>query len=468
VLRPHELLNWASWIWDNNTLGACLIETSTQLPLIQDTANCCEFFPVVKGLQEKGGAMAMRILWDGALPAAIPYISRLVVPSCRTSTLSFPTTIPSRRGSFSDMHTESQMGSSGRRIGYHRGMRSKVVAESAFPEKREVEQPEILVPHSRNRKGDVVSTSMMSAALTSVLPDYKLIHETAIVHPDAIIGEGVIVSAFCTVGPGVSIGNGCKLHPGSHISGNTELGEGCEVLNGAVVGADIPGRTVIGKQNNIGYHAVVGVKCQDLKYKEGDECFLYIGNNNDIREYASIHRSSKPEDTTVVGDNNLIMGSCHIAHDCKLGNQNILANGTLVGGHVIVEDYVHTGGAVAIHQFCHIDSYSFLAGGSMVDRDVPMYMMVAGDRAELRGLNLEGMRRLGFSNLEVKSIRRTYQKLFMNSDSEAGGLEDRLADLESNLELAKVPAVVAMLRSVRDCFAEKRRGICKFRHWTSV
>lgn len=101
VLRPHDLSNWASWIWDNNTLGACIIETSTQLPLIQDTANCCGFFPVVKGLQEKGGAMALRILWDGGLPAAIPYISRLVVPSCRTSTLSFPTAIPSRRGSFS-------------------------------------------------------------------------------------------------------------------------------------------------------------------------------------------------------------------------------------------------------------------------------------------------------------------------------------------------------------------------------
>jgi len=84
-----------------------------------------------------------------------------------------------------------------------------------------------------------------------------------------------------------------------------------------------------------------------------------------------------------IGDNNLIMGSCHIAHDCKLGNHNILANATLLGGHVILKDYVHTGGAVAVHWFCHVDSYSFLAGGSMVDRDVPMYMMVSGDCTEL-------------------------------------------------------------------------------------
>ncbi|KAH8968129.1 hypothetical protein BDL97_03G113100 [Sphagnum fallax] len=93
------------------------------------------------------------------------------------------------------------------------------------------------------------------------------------------------------------------------------------------------------------------------------------------------------------------------------------------------QDYVHTGGAVAVHQFCHVDSYSFLAGGSMVDRDVPIYMMVSGDRAELRGLNLEGLWRCGFSDPEVKSIQQTYQKLFMNSDTEAGGLEDRLATL---------------------------------------
>ncbi|CAM6118831.1 unnamed protein product [Calypogeia fissa] len=176
-----------------------------------------------------------------------------------------------------------------------------------------------------------------------------------------------------------------------HILGETQLGDNCVILSGAVVGADILGHTIIGDCNTIGHYAVVGVKCQDRKYKDGDECYLYIGNNNDIREFASVHRSSKPDDNTVVGNDNLIMGSCHVAHDCKIGNGNILANGTLLGGHVVVEDLVHTSGGVAVHQFCHIDSYAFLAGGSMVDRDVPRYMMVAGDRAELRGLNLEGM-----------------------------------------------------------------------------
>lgn len=237
------------------------------------------------------------------------------------------------------------------------------------------------------------------------------------------------------------------------------------IRSGAVVGADIPGCTILGKENSIGHHAVVGVKCQDLKYKEGDDCHLHIGNNNDIREYVSIHRSSKSSDQTIVGNGNLIMGSCHIAHDCKLGNHNILANGTLLGGHVIFQDHVHTGGGVAVFQRCQIDSYAFVAGGSMVARDVPMYMMVSGGRAELCGLNLEGLRRHGFCNDEVRCIRQAYRKLFMNTDPEAGRLEERLAKLESSEEMMSVPAVVLMLSSIRNCFGENRRGICTFGRW---
>ncbi|CAM6098907.1 unnamed protein product [Calypogeia fissa] len=299
------------------------------------------------------------------------------------------------------------------------------------------------------------------------IPDFRLIHETAVVHPDALLGEGVEIGPFCTVGPQVKLGHGCKLQPSCHILGETQLGDNCVILSGAVVGADIPGHTIIGDCNTIGHYAVVGVKCQDRKYKDGDECYLYIGNNNDIREFASVHRSSKPDDNTVVGNDNLIMGSCHVAHDCKIGNGNILANGTLLGGHVVLEDLVHTGGGVAVHQFFHIDSYAFLAGGSMVDRDVPRYMMVAGDRAELRGLNLEGMRRCGFSDLEIRSVRKAYQKLFMNSRN-SDRMEERLLELEHVKEFASEPTVSAMLKSVRDCFGERRRGICKFKLWASV
>ncbi|XP_077210713.1 bacterial transferase hexapeptide repeat-containing protein isoform X1 [Tasmannia lanceolata] len=293
----------------------------------------------------------------------------------------------------------------------------------------------------------------------------NFIHPTAIVHPSAVLGQGVSIGPFCTVGSAAKLRNSCQLHSGSHIIGNTELGEHCILLTGAIVGAELPGSTIIGSNNVIGHHAVVGVNCQDLKYMLGDECFLLIGDNNDIREYTSIHRSSKSSDKTVIGDNNLIMGSCHIAHDCKVGNNNIFANNTLLAGHVVVEDYTHTGGATAVHQFCHLGSFSFIGGGSVVTQDVPKYMMVSGDRAELRGLNLEGLRRRGFSSIEVKSMRRAYQMIFMPTDLKLG-IEDRLAEVVHTEELAKLPVVCSMVQSIRDSFEQNRRGICKFRHWS--
>ncbi|KAK6139603.1 hypothetical protein DH2020_026651 [Rehmannia glutinosa] len=294
----------------------------------------------------------------------------------------------------------------------------------------------------------------------------SFIHPSAIVHPDAILGQGVSIGPFCTVGPSVKLGNACKLYPGSHVSGSTELGDNCTLMMGAVVGDDLPGRTVIGYNNIIGHHAVVGIKCQDMKYKPGNECFLEIGDSNEIREYASVHRSSHPNERTILGDNNLIMGSCHIAHDCKVGDNNIFANNTLLAGHVIVEDYTHTSGATVVHQFCHIGSFSFIGGGSVVSQDVPKYTMVSGERAELRGLNLEGLRRRGFSVVEIKSLRAAYRKIFMPSDGNIRSIEDRLTELEKDEELGRVSAVCFMIQSIRDSFTEDRRGICRFRSWS--
>ncbi|KAK4415652.1 putative acyl-[acyl-carrier-protein]--UDP-N-acetylglucosamine O-acyltransferase, mitochondrial [Sesamum alatum] len=293
----------------------------------------------------------------------------------------------------------------------------------------------------------------------------SFIHPSAVVHPDAILGQGVSIGPFCTVGPSAKLGNACRLYPGCHVSGNTELGDNCILMMGAVVGDELPGHTLIGCNNIIGHHAVVGIKCQDMKYKPGSECFLQIGDNNEIREYASVHRSSLPNERTIIGDNNLIMGSCHIAHDCKVGNNNIFANNTLMAGHVIVEDFTHTAGATVIHQFCHIGSFSFIGGGSVVSQDVPKYTMVSGERAELRGLNLEGLRRRGFSVLEVKSLRAAYRKIFMPADGNFQRIEDRLTELEKDEKLSRVPAVCFLVQSIRDSFAEDRRGICKFRSW---
>ncbi|PWZ09446.1 hypothetical protein Zm00014a_026002 [Zea mays] len=289
----------------------------------------------------------------------------------------------------------------------------------------------------------------------------SFIHPAAVVHPDAAIGqvqcyrEMKILMKMLTIESKQGRGSVNK-----HLTFYVTRG-------GAIVGADIPGRTIIGENNVIGHYAVVGAKCQDLKYKTGDECFLHIGRNNEIREYCSVHRSSKSCDCTVIGDNNLIMGSSHIAHDCKIGNNNIFANNTLFAGHVIVEDWTHTAGAVVVHQFCHIGSYSFLGGGSVVAQDVPRYMMVAGDRAELRGLNIEGLRRNGFSDQEVRRLRKAYQRVFMPTITSKSSFEDRLAELEQEVELSESPAVSCMVESIRMSFVQGHRGICKFRSWNS-
>lgn len=171
-----------------------------------------------------------------------------------------------------------------------------------------------------------------------------------------------------------------------------------------------------------------------MKYKLGDECFLHIGDDNEIREYVSIHRSSKSTDKTVIGSKNLIMGSCHIAHDCKVGSNNIFANTTLLAGHVVVEDYARTAGATVVHQFCYLGSFSFIGGGSVISQDIPKYMMVSGDRAELRGLNSEGLRRHGFSDLEIRGMRRAYHKIFLSS-SNSGSIMDMLDQVEKDEEL---------------------------------
>ncbi|MCO5589454.1 hypothetical protein L7F22_043421 [Adiantum nelumboides] len=318
------------------------------------------------------------------------------------------------------------------------------------------------------RAGDTISRSEVEAN-TEVRREKSSssasVHPTAIVHQGAIIQEDVVIGPFCTVGPAVKLGKGCLLHANSHVLGESEIGEGCILHAGAIVGADVPGRTTLGKQNVIGHYAVVGIRCQDLKYKEGDGCHLHIGNKNDIREFVSIHRSSSSSDQTTIGNSNLIMGTCHVAHDCKLGDGNILANGTLLGGHVILQDYVHTGGGVAVHQRCQIDSYAFVAGGSMVVRDVPMYVMVSGDRAQIRGLNVEGLRRHNFGDNEMRKIKKAYQRLFMSSDRK---LEDRLANLELIEDMMSTPAIFRMINSVKGCLQEDRRGICEFGRWKSV
>lgn len=149
-----------------------------------------------------------------------------------------------------------------------------------------------------------------------------------------------------------------------------------------------------------------------------------------------------------------------------MGSNNIFANNTLLAGHVVVEDHTHTAGAIVVHQFCHLGSFCFIGGGSVVAQDVPKYMMVSGDRAELRGLNSEGLRRFGFPKLEITRMRSAYRRIFMPVDGKSGAFEDRLAEVEHNEGLVSSPVVCSMVQSIRDSFEQNRRGICRFRHWS--
>lgn len=209
------------------------------------------------------------------------------------------------------------------------------------------------------------------AALAQQFTHYstQLFHPTAVIGDGATIAEGVKIGPFCVVSDGAVIGADCELGPGAHVLGNTTLGDRCVIRSHAVVGAEVrachishkmrslsnrtiifdcfcyfffstsdtslllrqvPGTTVLGRGNIVGSHAVVGSQCQDKKYAAGDACHLRVGDGNDIREHAQVHRSSSPHGCTTVGDDNLIMGSCHIGHDCTVGDGNTLSNHSLL------------------------------------------------------------------------------------------------------------------------------------------
>jgi UDP-N-acetylglucosamine acyltransferase len=239
----------------------------------------------------------------------------------------------------------------------------------------------------------------------------------------------VEVGPYCVIGPNVRIGRGSRVLSHAVIEGRTTLGEGNVIFSFATVGS-IP---------------------QDLKYK-GEESSLIIGHGNVIREFASLNPGTAGGGmVTRVGDRNLLMMHCHIAHDCVIGDHNIIANGATLGGHVTVEDDVIVGGLVGIHQFVRIGSGAILGAGSMVSKDVPPYCNATGDRARLRGLNLEGLKRRGFSRERVEQLRKAYRVLFRS------GLKMKEAVEKVRSEIPGAPEVEQMA-----AFIEKsQRGICR-------
>jgi UDP-N-acetylglucosamine acyltransferase len=255
------------------------------------------------------------------------------------------------------------------------------------------------------------------------------VHPTAIVDARAEIDGDVQIGPYCVIGAGVRIGKGCRVHSHAVITGRTTLGEGNVVFPFASIG-DTP---------------------QDLKYK-GEPSELLIGNRNTIREYVSLNPGTTAGGmVTRVGDQNLLMMQCHIAHDCLLGDRNVVANGATLGGHVVIEDFVIVGGLVGIHQFVRIGTGAILGAGSMVSKDVPPYCNATGDRAKLHGLNLEGLKRRGFDKTVIALLRKAYRIVFQS----ALRTEDALKKIRE--ELPSIPEIEKFVSFI----AQSRRGVCR-------
>jgi len=222
----------------------------------------------------------------------------------------------------------------------------------------------------------------------------KLIHPTAVIHPQAEIDPSVVIGPYAVIEEKVKIGSHTTIGAHVVISGPTEIGTGNRIFPGAAI----------------------GLEPQDLKYR-GAESRVKIGDNNTIREYVTVNRATGENEVTCIGDNNLLMAYVHVAHNCLIENNVIIANSVALAGHVSIESKAVIGGVLGIHQFVHIGTMAMLGGMSRIDRDVPPYMLVEGNPPKVRSLNLVGLKRSGISPEAIKSLKQAFLLLYRSSDT---------------------------------------------------
>jgi UDP-N-acetylglucosamine acyltransferase len=250
---------------------------------------------------------------------------------------------------------------------------------------------------------------------------------TARVHPDAIVSPGVRIGEYCVIEQDVTIGPGCLLEPYVLVKRWTTLGENNEISAGTVLGTDP----------------------LDKNFK-GDRSYLRIGNGNKIREHFTISRGTPPESATEIGDGNFIMTSGHIAHNCKIGNQTVIASCVLLGGYVEVEDQAFLSGGVLVHQFSKIGRLAMISGNTRVNLDAPPFFTFAGFQIAPKGLNIVGLKRTGLGAPDISILKQAYQLLFKSNLK----LEDALARIEEQIPTPETRHLVAFIRG-------SRRGICR-------
>ncbi len=258
------------------------------------------------------------------------------------------------------------------------------------------------------------------------------IHPTAVIDPGAELDSSVSVGAYTVIEKDVRIGADTVIDAHTVISGPTNIGE----------------------RNKIGSFASIGAAPQDIHY-QNEPTILTVGNDNWIREYASLHRGSPGgKGETVIGNNNLLMAYCHVAHDCQLADHIIMVNNATLGGHVEVGSRANIGGMVAVHQFSRIGEYSFIGGMSGISMDVPPYIIVAGirNKMQIRGINRIGLKRAGFDPQTIKNLSRAFTIIFKTPELL---LQEALAEVISEMPDCKA------VRHLVNFFKESERNVMR-------
>jgi UDP-N-acetylglucosamine acyltransferase len=254
------------------------------------------------------------------------------------------------------------------------------------------------------------------------------VHKTALVDPGAELGRGVSVGPYSIVESDVRIGDGTHIDSHVRVASGTRIGQNCRVSHGAVLGTDP----------------------QDLKF-DGRRTTLEIGDRTIIREYVTLNRGTHHSLKTVVGSDCFLMAYSHVAHDCRLGDQIILANSVNMAGHVTMEDWVVIGGIVPIHQFVRIGCHAMIGGGFRVPQDVCPYALMGGYPLKVMGLNIVGLKRRGFTIAQLSPLRRAFKLLFQSNLNTTQALERIAGEVQMTSEV----------RHVIDFIRHSERGISK-------
>jgi len=254
-----------------------------------------------------------------------------------------------------------------------------------------------------------------------------IVAPTARIHPDAVIGPRTRVGEFCVIEQDVVVGADCLFEPYCFVKRWTTLGDNNEISAGTVLGTDPLDKGFTGERS-----------------------YLRIGNGNKIREHYTISRGTKPESVTAIGDLNYIMTTGHVAHNCTLGSNIVIASCSLVAGYVEVEDQAFISGGVVIHQYSKIGRLAMVAGNTRVNLDLPPFFLFAGHDARPVGLNIVGMKRAGFTVAQVSSIKKAYRLLYRSGLR----LEEALAKIETDLSDENSRHLVRFIRN-------SHRGICR-------